>query len=311
MTLAAMIGKRLLATVFVLLGVIFVTFILVMVVPGDPVQNFVGQRADEETIASLRQAWGLDQSLSIRFFRYIGRILSGDLGRSYFTRSPVLESLVERFPYTFLLAFLAVLIGAAIGVPAGTAASLRPNSFRDKGLMALTLAGISLPVFWAAILVLMAARSLDAIPLINQVEPLWINMALASFVLGIRPAALVSRITREQMAEALAQDYILAAWSRGVSRKRVVLNHALRNSLAPILTALALDFGSLLSGAAITETIFGIPGIGKYALTGLGRRDYPVIMGMVLFSAFVFVIANLMVDLLIPLINPRLRKQEK
>jgi len=295
-------------TLAVLLGVLFATFVLMYIVPGDPVQNFVGQRASEETISALRKEWGLDQSLTVQFLKYTGRILKGDLGISYFTHESVARGFLERFPYTLSLAALAVLIGMVLGVPAGIFAALHENSWLDKGLMLLTLAGISLPVFWAGILVLTAAGKLDAWPVVRSFNPLVFNLFLAGFVLGVRPVALLARITREQVKEILTQDFVLAAWARGISQGRIIFHHVLRNALPTILTTLALDFGSLLSGAAITETIFGIPGIGKFALTGLSRRDYPVIMGMVVFSAFIFIVTNLIVDLIIPVFNPKLRK---
>lgn len=301
--------KRILTTLLILFGVLIVTFFLMYIVPGDPVQSFVGQRANEETVSNLRKAWGLDQPIYHQFFRYINRVLHGDLGKSYFTHESVFQNLVDRFPNTFLLSCLAIFIAAMIGIPIGMLAAINQNSFWDKGLLSLTLIGISLPVFWSGVLVLIFASQMDTLPMLNLLNPLYFNLILAAFVLGIRPAALLARITREQMIETLKEDYILSAWSRGISKSRIMFVHALRNALPPILTTLALDFGSLLSGAAITETIFGIPGIGKYALSGLGRRDYPVIMGMVLFSALIFVVMNLVVDLIVPLLNPRLRQE--
>lgn len=303
------IFKRLLTTCLILFGVIFATFILMKAAPGDPVQNFIGQRADPETIARIEKEWGLDQPFGHQFFKYVGRVLDGDLGKSYFTQEDVLKSFFERFPTTFLLASLAVLIGALIGISTGILSAAHPHTFLDKGLMLLTLMGISLPVFWAGVLLLIFATQLDTLPLIRQLDPLFFNILLASIVLGIRPAALVSRITREQMANELKEDYILGAWARSVPAWRIYVSHALRNALGPILTALALDFGSLLSGAAITETIFGIPGIGKYGLAGLAKRDYPVILGMVLICALIFVLTNLFVDLIVPLFNPKMRER--
>lgn len=300
--------QRILMTLAVFLGVLFATFILMYVVPGDPVQNFVGQRASEETIAALRKEWGLDQNITIQFLKYIGRIVKGDLGISYFTHESVAKGFLERFPFTLALAGLAILIGILLGIPAGILSALHENTWIDKVMMLLTLAGISLPVFWAGILLLMGAGRLDNIPVIRDLDPLIFNIFLAAIVLGVRPVALLARITREQIKEILTQDFVMAACARGLSSGKIIFYHVFRNALPPILTALALDFGSLLSGAAITETIFGIPGIGKFALTGLSRRDYPVIMGMVVFSAFIFIMTNLVVDLIIPIFNPKLRK---
>ncbi len=302
--------RKLLGTVFILTAVLFVTFLLIYCVPGDPVQNFVGQRADAETILSLKKQWGLDQSLPIQFSKYIWRTLHLDLGRSYFNQESVISGLLERFPFTFLLAILAVGISALVGIPIGILSATFPNSLWDKSIMTFSLLGISLPIFWVGVLVLMFASKIDTLPGIDSLSPLALNFILAGIVLGIRPAAMIARITRAQMLEIFREDYILAAWARGLSRRRIIFMHALKNAWAPILTTLALDFGSLLSGAAITETIFGIPGIGKYALTGLGRRDYPVIMGMVLFSAVIFILVNAVADMIIHFLNPKLRAKQ-
>ncbi|MBI1871744.1 MAG: ABC transporter permease [Chlamydiae bacterium] len=299
--------KRITSTLLILLGVLTLTFILIYLVPGDPVQNFTGQHADAQTLSSIRKELGLDRPLFYQWMQYISNVLHGHLGRSYFTHENILKNLMERFPITFFLALLATLIGGLMGIPTGIFAAIRPHSIWDKGIMTLTLFAISLPVFWMGILILIFASRLDTLPLLNTFSSLTFNLILAAFVLGIRPTALLSRITRNQMIEILKEDYILSARARGLSQKRIILVHALRNALGPILTTLALDFGSLLSGAAITETIFGIPGIGKYALTGLGRRDYPVVMGMVLFSAFIFVTMNFIADMIIYTLNPKLR----
>ncbi|MBI1883364.1 MAG: ABC transporter permease [Chlamydiae bacterium] len=300
--------KKLSSSVFVLLGTLLLTFILIQAIPGDPIQNFIGQRADLETIAHLKQEWGLDQSIPYQFMKYIGRTLQGNLGQSYFTHESVLNNLLERLPVTALLAALAILIGALIGIPFGILSATYPNTFLAKMLLFLTLLGSSLPVFWAGVLILIAVSKIKMLDATNSLSPLAINLFLAALVLGIRPWAMLARVTQSQMGEVLQEDYILSAWARGLSKKRIILNHALRNCWAPILTALALDFGSLLSGAAITETIFGIPGMGKFALTGLARRDYPVIMGMVLFSALIFISINFLTDLMLPILDPKIKR---
>ncbi|MDP8218414.1 MAG: ABC transporter permease [Candidatus Theseobacter exili] len=304
--------KRIAGAIGILFGVVCITFIMMYIIPGDPVQSFIGQRADPETVQSLRAEMGLNKPLAVQFVRYLGRSIRGDLGRSFFTGKPVTRSLVERFPTTAALALGAIVIAAFLGIGTGIIAAVRKGSWVDKTVMTLTVLGISTPVFWTGLLFLIGFFYLVKhnlwFPYFNSYQ---VHLLLGMLTLGIRPTAFIARLTRVNLVEALDSSYITAAESRGLSRSRIVLKHALRNALIPIVTLLGLDLGSLLGGAAITETIFALPGIGKFALEGIGRRDYPVIIGMVLFTAFLFVAVNLIIDLLYPVIDPKIRLERK
>ncbi|MDP3980326.1 MAG: ABC transporter permease [Chlamydiota bacterium] len=302
--------KRILNASLVVFGVLIITFILVYIIPGDPTSTFIGQYADRDTIEALKQEWGLNKPILQQFLTYLLHTLHGDLGKSYFTQIPVLHSILSRLPVTFLLALMAILIGALAGIPIGIFSAIQKDRWYSRTLMNGTILGISLPVFWAALLLLLIASKLDTIWPLSQLSPMALSILLGAIVLGIRPAALISRLTRTQMLDVMHQDFVLSAYARGIHPFKIYLQYAFRNCLSPILSTLALDFGSLLSGAVITETIFGIPGLGKLALSGLGRRDYPVIMGMVLFTALVFVLINLCVDLTLIAINTKLRGTE-
>ena len=303
--------KRITGAVGILFGVICISFIMMYVIPGDPVQSFIGQRADPETVASLREQMGLNKPLAVQFVRYLGRSARGDLGRSFFTGKPVSQSLIERFPTTAALALGAVAIAALLGIGTGIIAALKKGTRIDKTVMTLTVLGISTPVFWTGLFFLLGFFYLVK----NNIWLLFlssyqIHLLLGMVTLGIRPAAFIARLTRSNLLETFNAPYITAAESRGLSRRRIVLKHSLRNAVIPVITLLGLDLGSLLGGAAITETIFALPGIGKFALEGIGRRDYPVIIGMVLFTAFLFVAVNLVIDLLYPVIDPKIRLGE-
>jgi len=302
--------KRLGSTVFVIFGVIFFTFILMHVVPGDPLKSFIGQRADKETVQRLREEMGLDKPLTTQFKIYLFDVLHGNLGRSYFTGKEVSKSIKERFPTTLTLAFWAVLISSIIGITIGVIAAVKRYSLLDKFLLTITVFGISTPVFWFGfLLMLLLAVKLKWLPVSGSGG--WIYFVLPALTLGLRPAAYVARVMRTNMIEVLQQDYIRTAIAKGVPYFVVVFKHALRNALMPVITLIGLDFGSLLSGAAITEIIFGLPGIGKFAFEGIERRDYPVIMGVVILTAIIFVVVNLILDLIYPLIDPRVRYEEK
>ena len=302
--------KKIISAMIIIFGVLMITFLLIYHLPGNPAEVLAGQRSDPETLARIQHEWGLDQPLLMQFWTYAKSILRFDLGESIYTRQKILESLCERFPLTFFLALAAVFISALVGLPIGILSAVSPNTFIDRLFLTLTLLGISMPIFWLGIIVLQLSSHLDSLSLVSNLSPFITNFFLAAVVLGIRPSALLARVTRTQMLSQLSQDYVMAARTRGLSAFKIYFRHAFRNCLGPVITVLALDFGSLLGGAAITETIFCLPGIGKLALTGIGRRDYPVIMGMVLFSSVVFVLVNLIVDLILPILNPRLREKQ-
>jgi ABC-type dipeptide/oligopeptide/nickel transport system permease component len=302
--------RRLLQTVPVLLGVIVITFILMYIVPGDPVVSMVGERYDEATIQKLRQELHLDDPLSVQFFRYVGNVLRGDFGRSFITRQPVIDTLLDKFPNTLRLALAAMVVAIFIGVGVGIVSSLKPHSLLDKGSMFLALVGISAPVFWVGLmLVLVVGVYLKWLPPTGYggIE----YLILPAITLGTRSAAYLARLTRASMLEVLNQDYIRTARMKGLPEWKVILKHAFPNTLIPVITVIGTDFGNYLSGAVLTESIFGWPGVGRLALEAILKRDFPVIQGTVLFMALMFILANLVVDLLYGVVDPRIRLERK
>lgn len=304
--MATYLIKRVLQTIPVVLGVIVFTFILMYVVPGDPVLSMVGERYDEATIQKLRQDLRLDDPLLKQFGYYVGNLFKGDLGNSFITMRPVADDLMEKLPFTLLLAAAAMAVSIVVGLAVGIISSLKPNSLLDRGTMLLALTGISAPVFWVGLLlILIIGVNLKWLPPIGYggVE----YLILPAITLGTRSAAFLARITRATMLDVLQQDYIRTARAKGLPEWKVVLKHAFPNTLIPIITIIGVDFGSYLSGAVLTESIFGWPGIGRFALDAILKRDFPVIQGTVLFAAMMFILANLIVDLLYGVVDPKVR----
>ena len=304
--MATYLIKRVLQTIPVILGVIIFTFILMYVVPGDPVLSMVGERYDEATIQKLRQDLRLDDPLLKQFGHYVVNLFKGDLGNSFITMRPVADDLMEKLPFTLLLAAAAMAVSIVVGLAVGIISSLKPNSLLDRGTMFLALTGISAPVFWVGLLlILIIGVNLKWLPPIGYggVE----YLILPAITLGTRSAAFLARITRATMLDVLQQDYIRTARAKGLPEWKVVLKHAFPNTLIPIITIIGIDFGSYLSGAVLTESIFGWPGIGRFALEAILKRDFPVIQGTVLFAAMMFILANLIVDLLYGVVDPKVR----
>jgi ABC-type dipeptide/oligopeptide/nickel transport system permease component len=300
--------NRLLQAIPVLFGVIIITFILMYVIPGDPVVSMVGERYSEETIQRLREEMHLNDPVPIQFIRYVGNVLKGDFGKSFITGEPVTVTIMEKFPNTMMLAVVAMIFAVLIGVSLGMISSISPGSLLDRGIMILALAGISAPVFWVGlILVLVVGVMLQWLPPtgFGGIE----YIILPALTLGLRSAAYLARLTRSTMLEVLSQDYIRTARSKGLPEWKVFLKHAFPNTLIPVITVIGTDFGSYLSGAVLTESIFGWPGMGRLALEAILKRDFPVIQGTVLFMAVMFVMVNVIVDLLYGVIDPRIRME--
>lgn len=300
------VGRKFLALLGILVGVLTVTFVLNFVLPGDPARLLAGQRADAATIAAIRQQLGLDQPLPVQYVRFLARVLQGDLGRSYVTNRPVLEILLERFPATALLAFSSMLVATLLGIALGVVAALRPHSWVDTLVMAGALLGISVPSFVAGLLLLMLfGVVLGWLPLAGYVDQGWEYLVLPMVTLALRPLSIIARMTRSSMLEVLHEDYIRTARAKGVPPARVVLRHALRNALNPVITTVSAWFAGLLAGAFFVEYIFNWPGIGTVALSAIEKLDYPLIQGTVLFAAAVFVVVNFVVDVLYAVLDPR------
>lgn len=298
--------NRLLQTIPVLFGVIIITFVLMYIIPGDPVVSMVGERYNEETIQRLREEMHLDDPVFIQFFRYVGNVVRGNFGNSFITGEPVVNLIMEKFPNTMMLAVGAMFFAIFIGLTAGILTSIRPGSFIDRGIMILALAGISAPVFWVGlILILVVGVMLRWLPPtgFGGIE----YLILPALTLGLRSAAYLARLTRATMLDVMNQDYIRTARSKKLPEWKVYLQHAFPNTLIPVITVIGTDFGSYLSGAVLTESIFGWPGIGRLALDAIMKRDFPVIQGTVLFMAIMFVLMNVLVDMLYGVVDPRIR----
>src|SRR6476661_4942349 len=296
--------RRLLLSIPTLFGVLVVVFLLLYVAPGDPVMAMVGERADPETIARLRAELRLDDPLPAQFAHYAGGVLRGDLGRSYITGRPIRDDLLERFPKTLQLAGAAMLLAAVCGITLGVLAARHPGGWVDRLSLGVAYLGISFPVYWIGlILILVFAVQLRWLPPSGFGRPQ--NLVLPALALGMRSIAFLARMTRSAMLEALGADFTRTATAKGVPERLVVVRHALRNALIPVITVLGLDFGAYLTGSILTETLFSWPGLGRYVVNAISRRDLPAIQGSVLFLSTVFVVVNLITDLAYAKADPR------
>jgi ABC-type dipeptide/oligopeptide/nickel transport system permease component len=300
--------KRLLLFIPTLLGITLVTFILIQALPGDPVQSMVGERASPETITRIRAELGTDRPLPLQFLGYVKLLAQGELGRSYYTNRKVSDDLLQKFPNTLKLAVAAVLFATLGGISLGIVSAVLRDTAWDKVASIISVGGISLPVFWLGLtLMLIFSLYFRWLPPSGMGGGSPAYLVLPAVTLGTYSLAYVARITRTTMIESLSQPYVATARAKGLPERSVILKHALKNSLIPIVTLIGLDLGSYLNGAVLTETIFGWDGLGRYALDGILKRDYPVIMGVVLFGAIVFVVMNLLVDLSYHILDPRVR----
>jgi ABC-type dipeptide/oligopeptide/nickel transport system permease component len=303
--MTAFIIRRLLLSIPTLIGVLVVAFLLLFVAPGDPVMAMVGERADEATIARLRLELRLDDPLPVQFGHYVAGVAKGDLGRSYITNRPILRDILERFPKTLQLAGAAMLLATICGVTLGVLSARRPGGLIDRIGLAIAYLGISFPVYWVGLLlILLFAVTLHWLP------PSGVGglryLILPALALGMRSIAFLARMTRSSMLDALGADYVRTARAKGLSERLVVGRHALRNALIPIITVLGLDFGAYLTGSILTETIFSWPGLGRYVVNAIARRDLPAIQGSVLFLSAVFVLVNLITDVAYAKADPRI-----
>ncbi|HXV18103.1 MAG TPA: ABC transporter permease [Gemmatimonadaceae bacterium] len=300
----AFIVRRLMLSIPTLLGVMIVVFLLLYVAPGDPVQDMVGERADAETIARLRKELHLDEPLPKQFSLYAGGVLRGDLGNSYITQRPIIRDIKERFPKTLLLAGSAMLLASVLGITIGVLSAKNPGGWFDRLGLGLAYLGISFPVYWVGlILILIFAVTLRWLPPSGYGGIKY--LILPALALGSRSIAFLARVTRSSMLEVLGGDFVRTARAKGLRERVVIARHALRNALIPIITVLGLDFGYYLTGSILTETIFSWPGIGRYVVNAISRRDLPAINGSVLFLSVVFVLVNLITDLAYAKADPR------
>lgn len=320
----------------VLFGISLLVFLFLKLIPGDPAQAILGERGSPEQLQALREKLGLNRPLHVQYLTFLRNVLTGDLGVSAVSTIPVAEELKRRWPATFELALSATLVAVALGIPLGILAAVRRNSLLDTLSMSLSLLGVSIPVFWLGLLLvylfavnlhwlptggrLSTDLALDFRPITGflvldgllSLKPQVVldalrHLLLPALTLGTIPLAILTRITRGAMLEVLSQDYVRTARAKGLSERQVILKHALKNALLPVVTIVGLQFGTLLGGAILTETIFSWPGIGSYIYEGILNRDYPVVQAGVLVVATAFVLVNLLVDLSYALLDPRIQ----
>ena len=300
------VGRRLLAAVPTLWGVATAVFVMARLLPGDPARVIAGVLATEEQVERLRHELGLDQSLPVQYADYMGRLVRLDLGTSAHFGDSVASEIASRLPYTAELALAAISIATVLGVLAGVAAALRRNTVIDLAISAVSALGISVPTYWLGLmLIVLFAIQLRLLPAAGADEPA--SIVLPAVTLATLSLGLIARMTRSSLLEVLAQDYVRTARAKGLPAWRVVLGHGLRNALVPVVTALGLQFGALLGGAVLTESVFGWPGVGRLLLDSIASRDYPMVQGLVLLFAVTYVVVNLLVDLLYLAIDPRVR----
>jgi peptide/nickel transport system permease protein len=298
--------RRLLLTVPVLLGVATLVFALIHLVPGDPAQSMLGESASPAEIERLQQTLGLDKPLLTQYRAFLGGAARGDLGTSFRFGTPVTQEIRKRLPDTAILALCAMAVAIVVAIPLGIVAAVFRGRFLDHAAMTLALAGISMPSFWLGpLLAIFFAVYLGWLPVSGSGTAL--HLVLPAVTLGTALAAILARMTRSSVIEELRELYVLAARARGLSSSRAVLRHAFRNSLIPVVTIIGLQFGAVLTGTIITETIFGWPGIGRLLIQAINTRDYPLVQGCILFISVTYVAMNLLTDLTYGFLDPRIR----
>jgi ABC-type dipeptide/oligopeptide/nickel transport system permease component len=305
--------RRVVMTAPVLLGVSVLAFAIMHVVPGDPVRLIAGPDAPEDVVIRMRTELGLDRPLHAQYVSFLGRALQGDLGHSLRSRAAVVDEILTRFPATLELTTASMVIAVALGIPLGLVAAVRRSTWIDYVAMASSLSTLSMPIFWLAILcVWVFSLQLGWLPVSGRAGPPWEwdgfrHIVLPAFTLATTSIAIISRLTRSGMLEVLGRDYVTTARAKGLPERLVIVKHALKNALIPVVTVVGLQYGLLLGGAVVTETIFAWPGVGRLAITSILQRDYPVVQGCVLLVAALFVVINLVVDLLYGWLDPRIR----
>jgi len=327
--------RRLLLLIPVLLGTVTITFFLIYLVPSNPARLIAGPRATGEQLEKIRLELGLDEPIYIRYFKYLGRLLKGDLGRSILTRRPVLDDLLTFFPATLELTLVSMLIMVPLGIFFGVLSAVKRNSALDHIIRVFALSGVSMPVYWfGLILLLVFYFKLGIFPGPGRLDPhivppptitgLYIidslltgrwdafinsieHIILPAVTLAYATTGMTARITRSSMLEVIGAEYIRAAKAKGLSPREIILKHALRNALIAPVTFIGYEFGYLLAGAVLTETIFGWPGLGRYAVEAMTNVDFPAVLGVVILTTFVYVIVNLIVDIAYVIIDPRIR----
>lgn len=326
--------KRILMLIPVMIGVSIIVFLIMRVFSPDPAPIVLGQHATQVAVEAWRQANGLNDPILLQYFHFITGALTGDLGTSYYTKMPVMQEILSRFPATIELALLAIILASFFGILIGVVSAVKKNSIFDNAGMFVALIGVSMPIFWLGILlIIFFSGTLHWLPSSGRInallEPMHVtgfylvdsliagnsdsfidalqHLVLPASALAMYSMAIIARMTRSSMLDTLQQDYIRTARAKGISEGRVILKHGLRNGLIPIVTVIGLQLGSLLGGAVLTETVFSWPGIGAYTVTCILKSDFPVVQGIVLLIATVFVLVNLLVDVIYAFLDPRIK----
>ncbi len=304
----AYVVRKLLSTILTILGVVTVTFFLVRSIDGDPARIMLGQRADEATRQALREQFGYNKPLIVQYGLYMSRLIHGDLGRSTASNRDVLSFIADRMEPTALLAGVSMSIAVVLGIAMGTLSAVRANTWIDTIIMSIAQIGISLPsIVMATIFIVIFGIILKWFPISNYQPGLTEYLVLPAITLGIRPLAIIARVTRASMLDTMGQDFVRTAKAKGLSEGRVVIRHTLRNALNPVATTVGSWFAGLLAGAYFIEFMFNWPGLGSASFNAINARDYPLIQGVVLFSAIFFVVVNLLSDLIYAWLDPRIK----
>ena len=295
-----------------MIGITLITFILLKALPGDPVQGLAGERTSPETIKRLKKELGTEQPVLLQYAGYMKLLLRGELGRSYYTNRKITDDIKEKLPNTIKLAVGAMIFSTLFGLLLGILMAIAPGSIWDRIGQLISVSGISIPVFFLGLLLIyLFSFVFQILPPSGMGNGSILFLIMPAATLGLNSSAYLARITRSSLIEILSQPYIVTAKAKGVKKSSIMVKHALKNAFIPIVTLIGLDFGSYLNGSVLTETIFGWDGIGRYAVEGIFKRDYPVILGCVLVGAILFILVNLSVDLLYGFFDPRIRRSVK
>lgn len=304
--------KRIFLVIPTMIGITLITFILLKALPGDPVQGLAGERTSPETIKRLKKELGTEQPVLLQYAGYMKLLLRGELGRSYYTNRKITDDIKEKLPNTIKLAVGAMIFSTLVGLLLGILMAIAPGSIWDRIGQLISVSGISIPVFFLGLLLIyLFSFVFQILPPSGMGNGSILFLIMPAATLGLNSSAYLARITRSSLIEILSQPYIVTAKAKGVKKSSIMVKHALKNAFIPIVTLIGLDFGSYLNGSVLTETIFGWDGIGRYAVEGIFKRDYPVILGCVLVGAILFILVNLSVDLLYGFFDPRIRRRVK
>ncbi len=302
------IVKRILITIPMILIIILIIFLLLQVLPGNPIRVMMGEKASDAVIARATEQMGLNDPVLVRFARYVLNALRGDLGTSYKLNREITDLISTAFPQTVKLAITSALVAWIIGIPAGIVSAIKKDSLLDRLLMGFALVGISLPVFWAAMLLqYILGFKLQLLPISGYST--WRHMIMPAIVLGWASSGTIARLTRSSLLGVMRNDYIRTARSKGLVERKVVVRHGLKNAMIPVVTMMAMQLASLLSGAVITESVFGIGGIGQLMVSAINNRDMPLLQSSVVFSTIIIVLGNLVADIMYSFLDPKIREQ--